>query len=237
MIRMNWELYVLYQALNSIFLNNSLQTKMVKFILLNIIYPGNTLTVFSAWYIHLQKEVWFSNTAPYSLTNYGWLQSRYSSSQVVTEPFKTFKKLKGKDGILENHDRQKYHNESVFDGKPFLKAYHSPHNDVVNLLNVQRLQQLQENRQCLYLIFMSIIFLEHQNITLQDHLSGESLFDEGSQEVNKGKFREFMRYRVALGYKELSKHSHSSSCTTYTSKTTHNELINFYVEEICKSIV
>lgn len=157
---------------------------------------------------------------------------------LVTEPLRNFKKLKGKDGALENHDRHQYHNESVLEGKAFLKAYRSPRKHVANQLSAQRLQQVQENRQRLRPIIESIIFLGRQNIPLRGHRDDGSMIDEGSSEANEGNFRELLRFRVASGDKELERHLQSaSSRATYISKTTQNELIKCCGEEICESVV
>ncbi|CAH2315401.1 Hypothetical predicted protein [Pelobates cultripes] len=55
--------------------------------------------------------------------------------KLVTEPLTNFKKLKGKEGDLEVHARLVYHQESVTEGKAFLKTYHSPDNEIVNQIN------------------------------------------------------------------------------------------------------
>lgn len=158
--------------------------------------------------------------------------------KLVMEPLTNFKKLKGKDGDLEVHARLVYHQESVFEGNAFLKTYHAPENEIVNQINLHRLQKVKENRERIRPIVESIIFLGKQNIPLRGHRDDGALMDDSTPEVNEGNFRELLRYRVASGDKILEKHLlTASSRATYISKSTQNDLIGCCGDEISNVIV
>ncbi|CAH2315613.1 52 kDa repressor of the inhibitor of the kinase-like [Pelobates cultripes] len=158
--------------------------------------------------------------------------------KLVTEPLTNFKKLKGKEGDLEVHARLVYHQESVTEGKAFLKTYHSPDNEIVNQINSHRLQKVKENQERIRPIIESIIFLGRQNIPLRGHRDDGALMDDSTPDVNEGNFRELLRYRVSSGDKMLEKHLlTASSRATYISKSTQNDLIKCCGDEICNIIV
>ncbi|XP_040275821.1 52 kDa repressor of the inhibitor of the protein kinase-like [Bufo bufo] len=157
--------------------------------------------------------------------------------KLVTEPLTNFKKLKGKEGDLEVHARLVYHQESVTEGKAFLKTYHSPDNEIVNQINSHRLQKVKENQERIRPIIESIKFLSRQNIPLRGHRDDGALMDDSTPDVNEGNFRELLRYRVASGDKMLEKLLTASSRATYISKSTQNDLIKCCGDEICTIIV
>ncbi|XP_063235854.1 52 kDa repressor of the inhibitor of the protein kinase-like [Bacillus rossius redtenbacheri] len=153
--------------------------------------------------------------------------------KLVTEPLTKFSKLTGKDGDLEVHDKTEYHNQNVIAGKRFLQSYHNPEFEVINLINSQRLQQVNENRARLRPIIETIIFCGRQNIPLRGHRDDGVLLDDCTPANNEGNFRELLRFKVASGDKELENHlSCASSRATYIGKNTQNELIECCGDEI-----
>lgn len=156
----------------------------------------------------------------------------------VTKPVTSFAKLLGKDGLLQTHETNIYHQHSVEAGKYFVKSYLSPEQAVVNQVNTQRLQQIKENRDRLRPIIESIIFLGRQNIPFRGHRDDGSLLENKECPVNEGNFRELLRFRIASGDKTLKRHLENTSArATYIGKNTQNDLINCCGEEISCEIV
>ncbi|CAH2326704.1 Hypothetical predicted protein [Pelobates cultripes] len=86
--------------------------------------------------------------------------------------------------------------------------------------------KVKENQERIRPIIESIIFLGRQNIPLRGHRDDGALMDDSTPDLNEGNFRELLRYRVSSGDKMLEKHLlTASSCATYISKSTQNDLI------------
>uniref|UniRef100_A0A8C5QST3 Repressor of the inhibitor of the protein kinase n=1 Tax=Leptobrachium leishanense TaxID=445787 RepID=A0A8C5QST3_9ANUR len=186
--------------------------------------------------IHPPKRFFFANTV-HCLDIVGHNKGM-ALGKLVMELLTNFKKLKGKEEDLEVHARLVYHQESVVEGNAFLKTYHSPDNEIVNQINLHRLQKVKENRERIRPIIESIIFLGRQNIPLRGHRDDGALMDDSTPEVNEGNFRELLRYRVASGDKILENHLlTASSRATYISNSTQNDLISCCGTEISNVIV
>lgn len=156
----------------------------------------------------------------------------------VKKPVTSFAKLLGKEGFIENHERNVYHQNSVEVGKNFVKAYLSPEEAVINKLNTQRLQQISENRERLRPIIETIIFLGRQNIPLRGHRDDGQLLESEPALTNEGNFRELLRFRVVSGDNVLKKHlENTSSRATYVGKNTQNQLIECCGEEIKTELI
>jgi len=158
---------------------------------------------------------------------------------LVSNPLIKFAKLLGKDGYLETHNKNIYHKNSIQDGKAFLNNYYNPKNEVINILNSARHQQVLENRARLKPIIETIAFLGRQNIAIRGHRDDGSLFDDSdTPSENKGNFRELLNFRISAGDETLKNHLLTTqSRATYISKTTQNELIFIMGNLILKKVL
>jgi len=66
--------------------------------------------------------------------------------KLVILPLSQYSKLLGKDGYLEKHNQNHYHQDAILKSSDFLKTYNSPNKQVNNIVNSERLRQVQENR-------------------------------------------------------------------------------------------
>ncbi|KAK3910159.1 52 kDa repressor of the inhibitor of the protein kinase [Frankliniella fusca] len=167
---------------------------------------------------------------------------RSNVGSLVNSALKSFSKLYGKDGALDNHEKNKYHIDAVGAGKDFLHTYKSPPSNIVNRLNAQRLDAMQDNRNRLKPNLKTIVFCGQQNVSLRGHRDDGILMDEdqasqGSIVENDGNFRSLLRFRIEAGDENLKTHlEKSSSRSTYIGKNTQNGLILCCGEEICEKI-
>ncbi|KAG5865935.1 hypothetical protein JTB14_011969 [Gonioctena quinquepunctata] len=147
-----------------------------------------------------------------------------------------FAKLFGKDVVLDIHDSNKYHKESILRSNTFVNCYENPTFDIRNVLSEGRKRQVEENRKRLVPIMRSVIFLARQNIPFRGHRDDAELFN--TSRVNEGNFRELLRFRIEAGDRVLEEHLRStSSKATNINKTTQNQLIHFCSEEIISTII
>lgn len=113
--------------------------------------------------------------------NYGGKQKTQPLKKLVTLPFNQYSKLLGKSGDLEEHSINHYHQGAIFKSDDFLTAYNSPNKQVINIMNNERLKQVNKNRKHLTPIIETIIFLGHQNSPFREHRdSGQLLCEEAS---------------------------------------------------------
>ncbi|KAF0719043.1 52 kDa repressor of the inhibitor of the protein kinase-like, partial [Aphis craccivora] len=73
-------------------------------------------------------------------------QNTEELKKLVILPLSQYSKLLGKDGYLEKHNQNHYHQDAILKSSDFLKTYNSPNKQVNNILNSERLRQVQENR-------------------------------------------------------------------------------------------
>ncbi|KAK3932568.1 52 kDa repressor of the inhibitor of the protein kinase [Frankliniella fusca] len=145
---------------------------------------------------------------------------------LVNFALKSFSKLYGRYGALDNHEKNKYHIDAVGAGKDFVHTYKSPPSNIVNRLDAQRLESVQDNRNRLKPILKTIVFCGQQNVSLRGHRDDGILMDEdqgsqGSIVVNDGNFRSLLRFRIEAGDENLKTHLEKSSCrSTYIGKNT-----------------
>ncbi|KAH7981192.1 hypothetical protein HPB49_022278 [Dermacentor silvarum] len=151
---------------------------------------------------------------------HGGDQKKVPIQKLVTKPLMSFPKLLGKDG-LPVHEANKYHEEAMQAGEDFLACVRAPEKDVANEICIQRLHQVNDNRNRLFLIIRLIIFLGRQNIPFRGYREDRTLLEssiEASLTSNEGNFREILRFRASSGDTELQKLLVStSSKAMYTS--------------------
>ncbi|CAH1153707.1 unnamed protein product [Phaedon cochleariae] len=166
--------------------------------------------------------------------NKGGKQKSEPLKKLVTTPLTKYAKLLGKDGDLEVHNNNLYHREAVTRATDFIKTYRSRDKQICNLINSERLRQVEENRKRLKPIVETIIFMGRQNIALRGHRDDGNLIATDSMScVNEGNFREMLKYRIKSGDTVLENHlKNTSSRATYISHKTQNELIDLCSKEI-----
>lgn len=182
--------------------------------------------------------------------NKGGKQNTEELKKLVTLPLNQYSKLLGKDGYLEKHNQNHYHQDAILKSSDFLKTYNSPNKQVNNILNSERLRQVQENRNRLKPIIETIIFLGRQNIPFRGHRdSGQIIFhdNEDSKNLtdptysivkNEGNFRELLKYRVMSGDTKLKNDLlNFNSKASYISPIIQEDLIKCCKEEILSFIL
>lgn len=189
-------------------------------------------------FVHLKLYHWLviSHVARGLFCKYCFLFAPLSTSNnslknLVTQPLIKFSKLTGKDGVLNIHNNNKYHQNAVESGKDFLKTYACPQKDIVNQVYTQRLKQVNENRERLRPIIETLIFCGYQNIPLRGHRDDGALIDtfntKESPTSNEGNFRELLKFKIRSGDDKLKKHlENTSSRSTYIGKNIQVELLD-----------
>ncbi len=190
------------------------------------------------------KQGLFCKYCPFFATGgVGGGQKTVPLQKLVTKPLTNFKDLSGQKGDLETHSNNLYHKRAAEQASAFIRAYNSPKLEVINLVNAQRLREVEENRERLRPIVETIVFLGRQNLAFRGHRDdGHLVLDATSEQsvvsMNEGNFRELLKFRVSAGDKNLEKHLQSaSSNATYISKTTQNSLISCCGKEILDQIL
>lgn len=167
-------------------------------------------------------------------------KSNVTLKTLVKTPLLKFSKLTGKDGCLTVHSLNKYHLDSVLSGNAFLKSYQDPSFTIINQVNLQRLNQINENRERIRPIIETLILCGRQNIALRGAVDDGPLLNDTSNSLvaNPGNFRELLKFKINSGDQNLKNHlDTTSSRATYISKTTQNELLNCIGEEIQLQII
>ena len=158
-----------------------------------------------------------------------------------------------KHGALTIHENNQYHKSAVELGKNFLKIYHKPVLEVVNMTSKHRQTQIEENRNKHY-HSKHYHLCGRQNFALHGHRDCGSLYSnkqiiqenannestedekESIEARNNGNFRALLRFRIEATV--LKNHMNSAkSNATYNNKNTQNELINACKEKIQKTIL
>ncbi|KAG5881274.1 hypothetical protein JTB14_003745 [Gonioctena quinquepunctata] len=94
----------------------------------------------------------------------------------------------GKYGDLTSHENTIYHKEAVTVAMNFMKNHENQEKQIINILDVKRCEQVQQNRDKLKAILQSILFLGRQNIPLRGHKI--NLDVTVASEINDGNLRE-----------------------------------------------
>ncbi|KAL7287151.1 hypothetical protein TKK_0018585 [Trichogramma kaykai] len=161
---------------------------------------------------------------------------RQHLKSLVKEPFKNWKKA---IDTFKSHENHIYHKNCIITGTDFLSTASNPKRDVLNVLDVARMHQIQENREKLHSIINTIILCGRQEIALRgtDDYGPLSIDDE-EPIVNDGNFRAILRMRVKCGDENLKKHVKNAPLNAmYMSPTIQNEIIDICGTIINKQIV
>ncbi|XP_008186069.1 uncharacterized protein LOC103310243 [Acyrthosiphon pisum] len=166
-----------------------------------------------------------------NIANRGGKQNTEELKKLVTLPLSQYSKLLGKDGYLEKHNQNHYHQDAILKSSDFLKTYYSPNKQVNNILNSERLRQVQENRYRGYRDSGKIIF--------HDTEDSKNLTDPTYSIVkNEGNFRELLKYRVVSGDTKFKNDLlNFNSKASYISPIIQEDLIKCCKEEILSFIL
>lgn len=201
-------------------------------------YAGHKYMLQFDWLVFSNvKQGYFCKFCPLFVTSHaGGYQKNVQLKKLVTEPLKNFAKLLGKEGYLYIHSENDYHKNAIESAKNFLKCAEQPDKIILNQLDSQRLQQIEENRSRLRPIVQTVIVLGKQNVPLRGHRENGNICENSS--TNEDNFREFLRFKLNSGDKDLKEHLlNASSRSTYISKTTQNEIIRCCGDEIVSNII
>lgn len=149
-------------------------------------------------------------------------------NKFVNSPLTKFAKIMGVDGDYSVHSNNLYHKNAVHFAIEFLNTFKNPQNEIINILNSNRMKTMTENRERLRPIIESILFLGRQNIALRGHRDQGvlNISTTSSSVINEGNFRELLKFRVASGDTILEKHLKTcNSKAIYISHTTQENII------------
>jgi len=161
-------------------------------------------------------------------------------NKFVNSPLIKFAKIMGVDGDFSVLSNNLYHKNAVQVAIEFLNTFKNPQNDIVNILNSNRMKTVTENRERLRPIIESVLFLGRQNIALRGHRDPGvlNISTTSSSFINEGNFRELLKLRVASGDTILEKHLKTcNSKATYISHTTQENIIDCIKDEILTNIL
>jgi len=161
-------------------------------------------------------------------------------NKFVNSPLTKFAKIMSVDGDFSVHSNNLYHKSAVQVAIEFLNTFKNPQNEIVNILNSNRMKTVTENRERLRPIIESILFLGRQNIALRGHRDQGvlNISTTSSSVINEGNFRELLKFRVASGDTILEKHLKTcNSKATYISHTSQENIIDCIKGEILTSIL
>lgn len=161
-------------------------------------------------------------------------------NKFVNSPLTKFAKIMSVDGDFSVHSNNLYHKSAVQVAIEFLNTFKNPQNEIVNILNSNRMKTVTENRERLRPIIESILFLGRQNIALRGHRDQGvlNISTTSSSVINEGNFRELLKFRVASGDTILEKHLKTcDSKATYISHTSQENIIDCIKGEILTSIL
>ena len=77
--------------------------------------------------------------------------------KLTVEPLTNYSRLFSRDGYLDNHAKNVYHQNSVLKAKDFIKRVKNPSHKIDNILDSNKMQQISETRARLVPIVKTII--------------------------------------------------------------------------------
>lgn len=112
---------------------------------------------------------------------------------------------------------------------------------MINQVNLQRLKQINENRERITPIIETLTLCGRQNIALRGAVDdGLLLINNTSHSLvaNPGNFRELLKFKINSGDQKLKNHLDTTSVRDkYISKTAQNELLNCIGKETQLQII
>lgn len=154
--------------------------------------------------------------------------------QLVTSCYRNWKNAREDFG---NHTNKEYHKTCAEFVKKFLAVSSGKRSDIISLIDTQQTKEKKENRAAIIPIIKTILFCAEQELPPRgDHDSGPlSLI---RPQINFGKFRAHLRFRIDSGDVNLEKHvvNHSKNAQ-YTSPNIQNEIIQVCSDIIIRKII
>ncbi|KAK3929211.1 52 kDa repressor of the inhibitor of the protein kinase [Frankliniella fusca] len=166
--------------------------------------------------------------------------------QLVTEPVTKFSKLLGKEGVIETHAKNEYHQNAVLAGKYFLRVMQNPERDISGLVDSYILEQKKNNRARLRVTIENVEFLGRQGMALRGHRENTTgLKNKSKQSLepnpseSEGNFLALLKFRKDK-CKDSAVIKHLETATdrnTFTSKVIQNDVIECCAKDITTQIV
>ena len=149
-----------------------------------------------------------------------------------------YAKLTGKDGALERHSKNNYHQTNKTRAVEFISRA-TVGDDVMSQVNEQYKDEVLRNRGALGSIVEILKFCGIQDLPLRGHRDSGRIDPSGTYpKENDGNFRMLIRFRVNSGDSLLQSHLRDSSTTSlYTSPQAQNELLSIMCDMLKRSVV
>ena len=153
----------------------------------------------------------------------------------VKTPMAKYKKA---TELLKKHHACTFHNESMIKLEEFVTRQKYPEKRIANLLNQQRLDEIERNKKLLVPIIQSLLFCGRNVLPIRGHRDDGPINAVANHVPGEGVFRSLLRFRLKAGDKDLIElFDRSPSKPMLISKTTQNELLSIIGQEIQEKIV
>ena len=110
--------------------------------------------------------------------------------KLVLTPFKDFKNAKGKNGVLDKHEKCQYHIDAVLTGKAFLLQCDKPSIRIDSVLDSMSQELAASNKLALKSIVECILYCGRQGISFRGHRDDST----ASLDCKKGNFLSLVEY-------------------------------------------
>lgn len=156
--------------------------------------------------------------------------------KLTIEPLTNYSRLFGRDGYLDTHTKNVYHQNSVLKAEDFTKRVKNPSLKIDNILDSNKSQQISENRARLIPIVKTIIECGRNGLALRGHRDhGQLVLTEPVE--RDGNFRSLLRFRHDSGDTAVAMIANAPKNSLYTSPEIQNELITIIGEEMSDQIL
>ena len=133
---------------------------------------------------------------------------------------------------LKQHATCDYHMNSAVKMNAFMKTYEDPSSRIDVSVTDESCKRVEQNREILTSVLKCLQFCGRQGIALRSHRDNDT-----NCSLNKGNFKELLKFRVDSGDKILEEHLNTcAKNATYTSKTAQNDLL-LCIKEYFRSVI
>lgn len=154
--------------------------------------------------------------------------------QLVTSCYSNWKNARED---FRKHANKEYHKTCAEFAKTFLEVSSGKRSDIMSLMDKQQAKEKKENRAAIIPIIKTILFCAEQELPLRGDNDSGPLSLIRSQ-LNDGKFRALLRFRIDSGDVSLEKHvlNHPKNAQ-YMSPDIQNEIIQICSDIIIRKII
>lgn len=164
---------------------------------------------------------------------------------LVSTPLVNFKKLTGKDGVLDLHEKNSFHKRcelrvAEFQVRASGTGTHLTAID--NIVDKHRQTEILQNRSVIGALIDTLLTLARQDIPLRGHRDDGRIAWTGEEPPeNDGNWRSIIRLSIRQGNQTLAEHlKMSKGNAMYCSKTIQNELLGtastLIKEKVCSKV-